>query len=158
MGYIVKKCQYPIESSLLIVFGIAVIIASSLIDYRGALVISPGFFPTLLGILIIILACALVFRKHSMKKAKKSITSEIIDEEREVKHNPSIKVIALIGSCFIYILLLKYIGFIIATILFIAIVSMFLGERRWWMIILLSVLGSLFIYLIFEIGFKVYLP
>lgn len=153
-----KKYHNIIESSCLLIFGFFVIVLSSQLDSSGELSLSPGLFPIMLGFCIVILAIVLLLR--AIKKMKNEADTDINSEKEkiEITKNPLFKAFLLILGCFIYVFLMKYVGFIISTVAFIGFVTFLLGERSWWKILLLSVLGSLLIYAAFELGLKVYLP
>ncbi len=64
----------------------------------------------------------------------------------------------LIFSLIGYVWIMKYIGFIIATLIFIPIVMRFMGYTRFFISLIVSSGITLFIYLLFEKGFDILLP
>lgn len=156
-----KKYFGLIESTTLILFGIAVVIGSLTMDYAGQVALSPGLFPLILGVLILFLAMLMLLRNI---KGLQTISSDEIKTQEKVNKSSVFaaivkgKSVLLILMCFLYIALMSWVGFIPATTIFIAGVTILLGERKWWRVILLSVLGSLLAYLAFDLGLQVHLP
>lgn len=55
-------------------------------------------------------------------------------------------------------LLLEPLGFIPAAFLFLAAYAVLLGERKWWKVLLISLLVTILLYLVFQKGLSIYLP
>ena len=66
--------------------------------------------------------------------------------------------ISLILSSFSGLKELKYLGFLISTMLLLGAIVHLLGEKSWWKIILISVVTSLIIYFLFGVYLGVMLP
>lgn len=112
--------------------------------------ISPYLFPVMISVFI----CALSF-------------SLFTDGIRQIKSNEKEKgktdahwkgVVFTIAASVIYYAIMDIIKFIPATILFLAAMFLYLGERRIWLIALISVLCALSIYIIFGVLLHVMLP
>jgi len=149
-----KKNLSIIESSIFVAFGMAVIIGSLKLDSFGELVLSPGLFPLLLGILIILLSTLMLARNIKLKTKEVSSTGK---DNREATHR-CLQFLLFVGISLLYILIMKQLHFIIATILYVFVTMWFLGERRWWSLLVFPVVVSLLIYLCFDKGLNVYLP
>ena len=108
-----------------------------------------GFFPMWVGIALMILSLPLIFKRD---KASKSL-KELIPREKE-----GLRVILAFVPLVIYTLLLKPLGFIIATFaLFLFLLQVF--ERgRWGVAIIISLAAALGSYWIFVKFFSLMLP
>ncbi|MFA6846628.1 MAG: tripartite tricarboxylate transporter TctB family protein [Sphaerochaetaceae bacterium] len=149
-----KKNQSIIESYLLIAFGLAVIVGSLRLDSFGELVLSPGLFPLLLGTLIVLIASLMLSRNIKLK-AQEATSDE---ESHEAARHRWREVVLFVVVSLVYVLIMKYFHFLIATILYIFTTMWLLNERRWWSLITFPIAVSLIIYLCFDKGLNVYLP
>lgn len=111
---------------------------------------SPYLFPFLISIFIGILAITLFIEGL---KEDKSLDEDT--KETEVKWKD---VISTIIISVIYYIVLRKIGFIISTILFLMALFIYLGEKRIWLISLISIVSTLAIYIIFGVLLHVMLP
>ena len=113
---------------------------------------SPYLFPTLISVFGFLLAVSLFADARREVRKLNEETSE-----PAVKKN-WIGVLILIGAAILYYILLPIIHFIPATILFLLGLFIYLGERKWWKLALLSVLTTAAVYVLFGIALKVHLP
>ena len=158
LGVAMRNRKMVFESIALMLLGIATIIGSLMLDNFGEKVLAPGLFPSFLGGILVFLAVLMLVRT-----LRKTSDSGDVDRAGEVHDTADTKKILirsglLVAATVIYLLLLAYIGFIIATLVYVCAVMYLLGERRWWMLVLTPVAVTLLIYIVFEIGLKVYLP
>jgi len=58
----------------------------------------------------------------------------------------------------LWIVLIPYIGFNIATILLISAIMLIIGNRNWWQIMILSLILSLPLNYLLKVVLRVYLP
>lgn len=108
----------------------------------------PSSFPKILSVLGMLTALAVIL--SSDPKAVNSAESGI-DYRRLMDYKLG-QALALVGSMVAYALLLRPIGFIAATTLFLAGGSMILGERRFHLMIPIALVGTVLIwYLVQEI-------
>jgi len=150
-----KKNSAIIESSILIVFGILVIIGSLNLESFGELALSPGLFPFLLGFLIILLSTIMLIK--NIKGTKDFQTNDNLETPQEKKKR-LIDVSLFVAFSLLYLLMMKYLHFIIATIIYVFIAMLLMKERRVWSLIVFPIVVSIFVYLCFDKGLKVYLP
>ena len=68
------------------------------------------------------------------------------------------RVFLAFGAIAIWIVILPYLGFNIATILLVASVMIIIGNCRWWQIVVLSVILSVPINFLLATVLRVYLP
>ena len=116
-------------------------------------IMSPYLFPMLIALFAIAMAyCLFMEGKHQ------------VDAERAgapVANRDSIKlksVVIVVGLSVIYYVLMRVITFIPATVLFLAALMWFMGERRWKVLVPVAVLAPLVIYALFALGLNVRLP
>lgn len=113
---------------------------------------SPYLFPTLISVFGLLLTVSLIMdglqELRSGEEKKKNTGS---------KRNLT-GVLVLIAASLVYYLLMPILHFIPATILFLAALFIYLGERKWWKIALLAVITTLAIYALFGKGLNVRLP
>ena len=134
-----------IMSMLILLFGV-VIFANSFgfPELQGGALPDAGVWPRIIAILLIV--CSVLALINDLKAYKKS--REIPDAEKPKKedaegYDPKGRV-RMIGSILIlglYSLLgLRYLGFVTSTLLVIPAVMLWLGERKWLRIALLTVI------------------
>ena len=111
----------------------------------------PGFWPKLLGIVLIALSIALLLTTFFTKKEMKKHLVEFKDEGfRQVFKLFIVMILFGVG--------LNYIGFLPSSLIFIICVMYIMGARNWKKIILTSVSVTLSIYLIFAVALGLVLP
>ena len=158
--------KYPIiEPILIVLFGITVIIISSQIQtVVTSIAIGPDFMPRLIGVIFVILGLALV--PEALKKQKEAAAEAAVPSQghkltcREIMQKYMHFIIW--GVALIYALLMKSLGFLVDSILFMF-VSMFLltireKKRNWIAIILVSIIVPTAVYIIFRQKFYLMLP
>lgn len=112
---------------------------------------SPYLFPTLVSAFGILLAFSLLADAlHDLQAFEKSAESA---GQKQVR-----SVLVLIGASLIYYVLLPIITFIPATMVFLLALFVYLGERTWWKLLLLSGITTGVIYVLFGIFLNVRLP
>jgi putative tricarboxylic transport membrane protein len=67
-------------------------------------------------------------------------------------------VIGLTACVFAYVKLMNLIGFILATPIFLALLMLITGSRKWKEIVMVSIVATFIIYLLFQKIFQVILP
>lgn len=117
-------------------------------------ILSPYLFPILIGILIVFLSFSLLadgLKQRRAEQAEKHTTEQGLPV---LWTRVLIAVVLAAG----YFFLLEPLTFIPATVLFLVSMFLFLGERRIWLIALLSLATTLAIYYIFGMLLHVMLP
>lgn len=144
-----------IESIILMLLGGGIIIYSfHLENNSGTFALAPGMFPTLIGSMLVLLAVLLLVRTYMQKES----SSNPVQQNGPTITSQRYRQIFIVVACFAYILLMKYLSFVFASVLFLAGTSCLLGEKVWWKIGRLSILGAIVIFFSFQFGLKVYLP
>lgn len=68
------------------------------------------------------------------------------------------KLLALIVSLVIYVFTMEYIGFIITTLIFLPITMRLMSYEKFIKSIFISIGITMFVYILFEVGFEILLP
>ena len=120
---------------------------------KAAWIMSPYLFPMLIAIFAIAMAyCLFMEGKHQVDAEKAGGEAAKADP---IKLKSVVVVVVL---SIIYYVLMRVITFIPATILFLAALMWFMGERRWKVLIPVAIIAPLVIYAIFAWGLSVRLP
>ena len=107
----------------------------------------PGFFPNLIAVILIILSLILLIAGD--KKADKS---PLIVRQSGRRLLPVF--LALLG----YFFLLEFLGFVVTSFLFMAVLFMTVTIQKWYRALLWAFVTTGFAYLIFEVLLKSNLP
>lgn len=141
------------EAILFFLLAVALLIYS-LVNHYGSTSLkwnmSPYLFPTLISIFIGMLSISLAFEGIKEIKANK----KNVPKANILWKNVLFTIVASI----IYFILMDIISFIPATILFLVSMLLYLGERRIWLIVLISVGVTTIIYVLFGVLLHVMLP
>ncbi|MCR5825425.1 MAG: tripartite tricarboxylate transporter TctB family protein [Oscillospiraceae bacterium] len=115
---------------------------------------SPYLFPVLISVFGLLLAVSLMADAlhdlHSVQETANAV-------EGGAKHN-LVGALVFIAASVAYYLLMPLLHFIPATIVFLGGLFVYLGERKWWKILLLSVITTGAVYALFGLGLNVRLP
>ena len=134
---------------LLIIIGVASFIYSLLLPTRGNIALSPGLFPGVVSLLLIILNSfhlIVSFSKGELKGV------ETVKEEGE-------RSIVFILALFLgYLILLYYLHFVASTIIFLLAAMLFLYKRFYWKIPIISLAAVVSIFYLFRYLLNVRLP
>ena len=80
-----------------------------------------------------------------------------MDEKKSEKGDKKTFLLFL-AECAIYLVVLRYLGFLISTMILLGAIVRLLGEKNWVKVILISVVTSLIIYFLFGVYLGVMLP
>ena len=117
---------------------------------------SPSLFPVIVSAFLMLLSVSLLFDGlYQIREEKKSASGGSGGAAQKAKFKPVLVTIALSIA---YFVVMRYITFIPATILFLGAFIFFLGERRYWLIAIIAVITALAVYAIFGIALSVRLP
>ena len=110
--------------------------------------IGPRFFATILGVLMAVLSLALIFSALTKKT----------EDPPKMEFPIKLRVIGVIVISIIYILLMSYVGYFIATFLALAGLFWIFGLRKIYVLLGNSFLFSLSLYLLFGKVLMIVLP
>ena len=120
---------------------------------KAAWIMSPYLFPMLIALFTICMAYCLFMEGKHQVDAEKAGGQAAAADPIKLKN-----VVVVVIISVLYYILMRFISFIPATILFLAALMWFMGERRWKVLIPVAVVAPLVIYAIFAWGLSVRLP
>ncbi|PZX02342.1 tripartite tricarboxylate transporter TctB family protein [Psychrobacillus insolitus] len=132
---------------IILCLGIVSLLMSLQYTYSGMVGPGPGFFPVWLSGIIIVLAIWYIL--ESIKG--KNVSAQDWPTGQSLK-----QILFIIMSLISYFILFLLVGFLLAAIIFLAI--LFYREYKWYVTVSLSVGITLFIYVMFNTVLKVHLP
>jgi putative tricarboxylic transport membrane protein len=142
-----------IATGAMLVFCLFAIWQSLLLPLTDRLGPGPGFFPFWLALIGVVLAIALLIT--TFREAADPADAEV----RILPHGPGVKRwLAIVGLLAGVTVVMEFIGFRLAMLVFNAALVVALGERRWWVIAVFAVLGSFGVYYVFTTWLDVILP
>jgi presenilin-like A22 family membrane protease len=132
---------------LLTIFSAAAFYYTGTFDYPkgGGAMVDIALFPRFLLIILFGLGVLLTFQKRT-------------DPEETTTVSKVKKLLLLYLGIVIFTLALPRFGFILSSILWIGYICLLVGERKWWIILLASVLGPVLGYYIFQVKLGIPLP
>ncbi|MDQ0338189.1 cell division protein FtsW (lipid II flippase) [Caldalkalibacillus uzonensis] len=121
-------------------------------DSRAQTAVPPNFWPTfilslMLVLGIILLAKTLIEARMQKRESGQTETEQTVEEEEHVSvYEPELKypfrLWAIILSLTVFIITLPYLGFILASLLFILVVSWVMGVKKWIPLLGASVIST----------------
>lgn len=146
--------------ALVVLLGVVIYIWRGLdlpLHYRVKGVPGPSVFPLILGVTMggaaVIL---LIFFREEAKPAKPKTSPSGESRWRRLLKNP--RFFLMWGLLLAYVFLMPTLGFIISSFVLLAAFSFLLGERRWYMGILVALVFTIAIYVGFTRGLQIRLP
>jgi hypothetical protein len=110
----------------------------------------PGFLPFLVGILLLILSVALLFRSLRESKIKESGQPQPSAQK--------FKLFATVGALLIFALAFPHLGFLLTTIPLMIFLPRVVGDLKWRTSLLIGISTSVGMYLLFKVWLKVQFP
>ena len=108
-----------------------------------------GYFPFYVAVIICISSIVNLFKALAIAPER---------DKAFVKVGQLKLVLAVLLPSMVYVGLISWLGFYLASTLFVAFFMRWLGKYAWWKVVLLSVGNSVFFFLIFEVWFLIPLP
>lgn len=139
-----------VDSILFLFLSVFILFLSTRMDSFGETVLSPGTFPALGAGVLFFLALALFFK--AIRQELSSCSDDVVHETKW----KSVMVVTLL--CLVYVWVLPLLHFVISTMCFLSMFLVLIGERRIWMVSVVSISTTLLIYFIFGTMLKVLLP
>ena len=144
------------DSFIIFCFGVFLFWYSLSNHYNGPAVewkMSPSLFPILISVFLILLSVSLFFDGLRQIKNKTSENKSAAAPVFMLK-----PVLVTIALSIAYFYLMRFIKFIPSTMLYLAGMILFLGEKRYWLIALIAVICTFSIYVLFDLALGVMLP
>ena len=115
--------------------------------------ISPRFVPSLLAMIIIGLGILLIIRTLIQKKSEQPA-----EEKQEKSTGGQYKVWLIILSSILYLVLVRYTGFIITSIIYLFFLLRTFYSPSFLKSSIISLIATFILYLVFEYLFNIHLP
>jgi Tripartite tricarboxylate transporter TctB family len=120
-------------SIVMIAFSLFFLVMSFQIENRAGDLIAPGSWPAALMFIMLVLSIVLLIRTFSSKRSEVKTANEKAEDlanDEDALVYPK-RFFYLLGALIGYTFLLEYVGFIVDTILFIFILSLTFGVKKW---------------------------
>jgi len=143
--------------ALVVLLGVVVYIWRGLslpAHYRVRGVPGPSVFPVILG--VIMGGAALYLLIFSREEAKPETSPSGESRWRRLLKNP--RFFLMWGLLIAYVFLMPTLGFIISSFVLLTAFIFLLGERRWYLGILIALVFTIAIYVAFARGLQIHLP
>jgi len=121
---------------------------------KQTVALSPKVFPQFVSACLFILSLVLLIQgitgvknESEQKKVKLALNNIFL-----------LKMLTMIILAFFYLRVLPLTGYKIATPLFLASSMLLFNEKRWFMIVIVSIVATALLYILFRIVFKIPLP
>ncbi|MBQ3270236.1 MAG: tripartite tricarboxylate transporter TctB family protein [Clostridia bacterium] len=146
---------------LLVLFGIYIIIDSLGMKVYNTFIDAPGFFPTIIGAVIVLLGAVLAFigiKLGGVLELKEVCNGAFL--KQFFTSDSTVRVVILVAMMAIYIyVLLGRVHFIIATSVYLIANFLYLkATKQWWLGIIIAVAMSVIVYYAFKLGFGISMP
>jgi putative tricarboxylic transport membrane protein len=142
-----------IATGAMLVFCLFAMWQSLLLSLTDRLGPGPGFFPFWLAVIGAVLAVALLVTTFREAADPADAETRVLPYGAGGQ-----RWLAIVGLLAAVTLVMDYVGFRLAMLVFNAALVVALGERRWWMIAVFAVLGSFGVYYVFTTWLDVLLP
>lgn len=140
-----------ISAFLWLIVGIVVVYQSQKLDYMAMYGPGPGFLPFWLGVGVIAIGLALLFKATFLGKKNNQII------EIPNRH-ATYQLILVIAAIFGFVLLAETIGFIISIGLLFFFVLLVVERRGWKISLIMAIVNPLFFWIIFELALDMRFP
>jgi putative tricarboxylic transport membrane protein len=145
--------RYQLGSAVfLILFGAFICLEARKLDMGRIVKPGPGFFPFWLGLALMLVSLALIFR-FAREKIESSASSQELWKSLSWE-----KVLYSLAALLLYAFFLESLGYIIATLLLLFFFFRAIDPQRWSVVILGSVITSFITYALFRLWLQVQLP
>ncbi len=154
-----KKYGDYITSVFFIAISIWMIVMAQALPKSKIMKLGPDFMPTIIGVITLVLAVVLLIKTFLQRKAREAILAKTEPEDVDYK-----KMLTSLILILIYVFILKPVGFIISTLVYLLPQFAALAPRdkvtkkniMEWAI--LDVVFTLVVFFLFRYGFMIVLP
>lgn len=139
-----------------IIIGIIILFISQNINYFtfSYEIISPRFFPTSIGVILLILGLCLVINNFFI--IRKHQNTSVAPKQGKKGNYFRVLIVNLVILSYIY--LLEWMGYISSTIIVLALLIYFFGEKNWKVNVIVSAFVTVICYYFFSKLFLIPLP
>lgn len=137
-----------LEGVIIAIVSIFFIFESLKLHNNQSWALSPALFPLIITISILLFSIGLIV---------KSLKPDYVDP-KALKGEGFKRLALIILISFLYLLVLSKLHFLISSIIYLLLFLFILGERRWWLLGIISIITPLLIEYIFGNLLNVFLP
>jgi putative tricarboxylic transport membrane protein len=154
-------------AAFLLLLGLAVVWGSTQLGFWVNLGPGPGFFPLILGVLLILLSAVWTLQartpeRHAPAAEDEGLhASDVPGEQTHADHPPDVpfkRVAAIVASLVLLAVGMDLLGFQLSMLIFLVFHLRVLGRRRWLLTAIVSVIGSFGVFSLFTMLLSVGLP
>lgn len=150
-----------VSGIVLVIFGAFILFDAMNMKIYNTFLDAPGFFPAIVGGVIIVLGAILAFIGYKLggfAELKEVCNGEFL--KQFITGEGTVRVLILIAMMVIYIWgLLGRMHFIIATSIYLVANFLYLkAMKQWWISIIIAVAMSAIVYYAFQLGFGITMP
>ena len=150
-----------VSGILLVILGIFILFDAMSMKIYNTFLDAPGFFPAIVGGVIIVLGAILAFigyKLGGLTELKEVLNGAFL--KQFITSDGTVRVLILIAIMVIYIWgLLGRMHFIIATSIYLIANFRYLKAlKQWWLSIIIAVAMSAIVYYAFKLGFGITMP
>ena len=143
-----KTMKVSVWAGIVLVFLSMIFLAESFAyEYTGDFGPGPGFFPTWLSGILLVLSLVYLYQ---------SVRSSTHDGDPMPSRKAQKKILIILGCMALYLILLPYLGFVLSSTVFLFLL-LFKGYK-WYTNLLISVAASLILFVVFDQLLGVQLP
>ena len=146
---VTKLDAHPIGSIVLVIIGLAITVGSLGYGFGSFEEPGVGFVPFLCGV------CTVFFSSIPVVQSLKRGWMPLRSLWEGTKWH---RMIVVVVTLFLYCFFLKALGFVLASILLMTILSRLMYRPQWWVTILSAIATAVFFYLLFQVGLEAQLP
>ena len=150
-----------VSGIVIVLLGIFILVDALHMKIYNTFLDAPGFFPAIVGGVIIVLGAVLAFigfKLGGARELKEVLSGPYL--KKFITGDATVRVLILIAMMVIYIWgLLGRIHFIIATSIYLIANFLYLkATKYWWLSIIIAVAMSAIVYYAFKLGFGINMP
>ena len=150
-----------VSGILLVILGIFILFDAMSMKIYNTFLDAPGFFPAIVGGVIIVLGAILAFigyKLGGLTELKEVLNGVFL--KQFITSDGTVRVLILIAIMVVYIWgLLGRMHFIIATSIYLIANFLYLKAlKQWWLSIIIAVAMSAIVYYAFKLGFGITMP
>ncbi|WP_319416185.1 tripartite tricarboxylate transporter TctB family protein [Marispirochaeta aestuarii] len=116
--------------------------------------LSPRVFPQFVAVCTMIFSAMLIVKNVRLLAGKDTV----VQEKKKLDSQFAARFGIFSAAGVLYVLLIDKIGYLIATPILIAATMLLFNEKRWFRVLMVSVLTTLILYMLFRMVFRVPLP
>jgi len=141
----------------LLLFSLSAAMFALTFDFpEPSIALPPTYFPRFVTVCMAALAILLIVQ--SERRPRPADAAPRLSPAAWIRQGSVLRIVVMAAVGFVYTEVVDTLGFLVATGLFLAAAVLIFMERRWYVVLSVSVLGTSLLYGVFRMLFKVPLP